>query len=319
MKSEELILQELERDRHKQTDEEGLQAAAERASNSKFMISGEAPVLMGKACELMIKELTVRAWHHTERNKRKTLQRQDLHAAVGESETYDFLIDFLPRLPASAAIPQMLTNPATTVAGLPQGIPPAGYFAQTGLPQTMPLPGFNFVDGGVTAGEAAQFAQQTQDPTALAFHQQMQQQQQQLQQQQLQQQQLQQQQVQQLQQQQQQQQQQHQLQHQHLQQQQFQQQHVQQQHVQQQHVQQQHVQQQHVQQQQVQQQQVQQQQVHQPQHEQLHHQHLAHETDISVLASGDTQAQALVEHNDPLWAFESSDGSINLNDPSSGV
>ncbi|EEC43265.1 predicted protein, partial [Phaeodactylum tricornutum CCAP 1055/1] len=63
----------------------------------KFMISGEAPLLMSKACELLVKELSARAWQHTERNRRRTLQRQDIHAAVGESEVYDFLIDIVPR------------------------------------------------------------------------------------------------------------------------------------------------------------------------------------------------------------------------------
>ena len=38
------------------------------------MISAEAPVIFGKACEMMIIELTMRAWQHTEENKRRTLQ-----------------------------------------------------------------------------------------------------------------------------------------------------------------------------------------------------------------------------------------------------
>ena len=35
------------------------------------MISAEAPVLFGKACEMFIHELTMRAWVHTEDNKRR--------------------------------------------------------------------------------------------------------------------------------------------------------------------------------------------------------------------------------------------------------
>ena len=38
------------------------------------MISAEAPLVFSKACELFVKELTLRAWIHTEDNKRRTLQ-----------------------------------------------------------------------------------------------------------------------------------------------------------------------------------------------------------------------------------------------------
>jgi hypothetical protein len=38
------------------------------------MISAEAPVLFAKACEMFIHELTLRAWIHTDENKRRTLQ-----------------------------------------------------------------------------------------------------------------------------------------------------------------------------------------------------------------------------------------------------
>lgn len=38
------------------------------------MISAEAPALFSKAAEIFITELTLRAWVHTEDNKRRTLQ-----------------------------------------------------------------------------------------------------------------------------------------------------------------------------------------------------------------------------------------------------
>mmetsp|Transcript_5397 Transcript_5397/g.11139 ORF Transcript_5397/g.11139 Transcript_5397/m.11139 type:complete len:329 (+) Transcript_5397:276-1262(+) len=153
MKSEDVILQELERDRQeKLAAEEGQTAAPTNEKSTKFMISGEAPVLMSKACELMIKDLSFRAWRHTERNRRRTLQKQDLHAAVGESEVYDFLIDIVPRvttttpkiqhtqhIPASASMPANAMMPPTLsvgmqVAGMPVGIPAAlaGQTAQSG-------------------------------------------------------------------------------------------------------------------------------------------------------------------------------------------
>ncbi len=143
MKSEDVILQELERERQeKLAAEEGQTTAPTNEKSTKFMISGEAPVLMSKACELMIKDLSFRAWRHTERNRRRTLQKQDLHAAVGESEVYDFLIDIVPRvttttpkmqhtqhIPASASVPaNAMMPPAISVGmqvGMPVGIPAA--------------------------------------------------------------------------------------------------------------------------------------------------------------------------------------------------
>lgn len=123
MKSEEFIMQELERDR---LLEEGQNPDDKPAI--KFMISAEAPLLMSKACELLIREISSRAWQHTERNRRRTLQKQDVHAAVGESEVYDFLIDIVPRLAtgassrsaATAAMPHQITNPEPPPPQMPQ-------------------------------------------------------------------------------------------------------------------------------------------------------------------------------------------------------
>merc|ERR1719361_1516299 len=61
------------------------------------MISAEAPVLFGKACEMFIHELTMRAWVHTEDNKRRTLQRNDIAMAITKYDQFDFLIDIVPR------------------------------------------------------------------------------------------------------------------------------------------------------------------------------------------------------------------------------
>lgn len=61
------------------------------------MISGEAPIVFAKACEIFILELTLRAWTNTEENKRRTLQRSDVAAAVSKNDTFDFLIDIVPR------------------------------------------------------------------------------------------------------------------------------------------------------------------------------------------------------------------------------
>lgn len=104
----------------------------------KFMIAGEAPVVMSKAAELLIQDLSSRAWQHTERNRRRTLQRQDIHAAVGESETYDFLIDIVPRVTTAAgrgtaAMPSMdgMSIPQPMVGATMGAADPAAYLNAT--------------------------------------------------------------------------------------------------------------------------------------------------------------------------------------------
>lgn len=49
------------------------------------MISAEAPVLFAKAAQIFITELTLRAWIHTEDNKRRTLQVRYKHRLVTSS------------------------------------------------------------------------------------------------------------------------------------------------------------------------------------------------------------------------------------------
>lgn len=61
------------------------------------MISAEAPLLFAKACEIFIHELTLRAWLHTDDNKRRTLQRNDIAMAISKYDQFDFLIDIVPR------------------------------------------------------------------------------------------------------------------------------------------------------------------------------------------------------------------------------
>lgn len=61
------------------------------------MISAEAPLLFAKACEIFIHELTLRAWLHTDDNKRRTLQKNDIAMAISKYDQFDFLIDIVPR------------------------------------------------------------------------------------------------------------------------------------------------------------------------------------------------------------------------------
>jgi histone H3/H4 len=61
------------------------------------MISAEAPLLFAKAAEVFIQELTHRAWVHTDDNKRRTLQRNDIAMAITKFDMFDFLVDIVPR------------------------------------------------------------------------------------------------------------------------------------------------------------------------------------------------------------------------------
>jgi histone H3/H4 len=61
------------------------------------MISAEVLDLFSKACEIFLRELTLRAWLNTDENKRKTLQKNDIAMAVAKTDIYDFLIDIVPR------------------------------------------------------------------------------------------------------------------------------------------------------------------------------------------------------------------------------
>lgn len=68
-----------------------------KADEDVRMISSEAPVIFAKACEMFILELTLRAWNHTEENKRRTLQKNDVAAAITRTDIFDFLVDIVPR------------------------------------------------------------------------------------------------------------------------------------------------------------------------------------------------------------------------------
>ncbi|XVE53426.1 hypothetical protein DITRI_Ditri03aG0002200 [Diplodiscus trichospermus] len=68
-----------------------------KADEDVRMISAEAPIIFAKACEMFILELTLRSWIHTEENKRRTLQKNDISAAISRTDIFDFLIDIIPR------------------------------------------------------------------------------------------------------------------------------------------------------------------------------------------------------------------------------
>ncbi|KAL6658892.1 hypothetical protein ACP70R_002932 [Stipagrostis hirtigluma subsp. patula] len=63
-----------------------------KADETVQRIAGEAPALIAKACEMFIQELTLRAWHHAEENKRRTLRKNDITEAIAKTELFDFLV-----------------------------------------------------------------------------------------------------------------------------------------------------------------------------------------------------------------------------------
>ena len=57
----------------------------------KQMISSEAPIVLAKACEVFIQELTFRAWIRAEANKKRTLQHCDIAMAIKKDKVFNFL------------------------------------------------------------------------------------------------------------------------------------------------------------------------------------------------------------------------------------
>ncbi|KAL6603130.1 hypothetical protein ACP70R_043491 [Stipagrostis hirtigluma subsp. patula] len=119
-----------------------------KADEDVRMISAEAPVVFARACEIFILELTLRSWMHTEENKRRTLQKNDIAAAITRTDIYDFLVDIVPRdemkeegvgLPRAGLPPMGAPADAYPYYYMPQQqAPGAGmvYGAQQGHPVT---------------------------------------------------------------------------------------------------------------------------------------------------------------------------------------
>ncbi|KAH0461955.1 hypothetical protein IEQ34_009530 [Dendrobium chrysotoxum] len=66
-----------------------------KADEDVQMIAAEAPVVFARACEMFILELTHRAWTHAEKNRRQTLQKNDIAAAISRTGIFDFLVDIV--------------------------------------------------------------------------------------------------------------------------------------------------------------------------------------------------------------------------------
>ncbi|CAG9793014.1 unnamed protein product [Diatraea saccharalis] len=119
------------------------------------MISGEAPVLFAKAAEIFIHELTLRAWAHTEDNKRRTLQRNDIAMAISKSDQFDFLIDIVPRHEVKVSKPREENH--HTMATITEQITQQNHSSiQTSGPQQIVLqPCAQVVQAGASSSNAS--------------------------------------------------------------------------------------------------------------------------------------------------------------------
>ena len=120
-----------------------------KADEDVRMISAEAPVIFAKACEMFVLELTLRSWMHTEENKRRTLQRNDIAAAITRTDVYDFLVDIIPRdevmkEEVGAGVPRAAGQPAPSADAYQY------YYAQQAR---QPVPGAGMVYGGQQQGQ----------------------------------------------------------------------------------------------------------------------------------------------------------------------
>ncbi|XP_058093145.1 nuclear transcription factor Y subunit C-1 [Magnolia sinica] len=116
-----------------------------KADEDVRMISAEAPILFAKACELFVLELTIRSWIHAEENKRRTLQKNDIAAAITRTDIFDFLVDIVPRDEIKEEAGIGLVG-GSAASGVPYYYPPIG---QVGPGVMIGRPAVAGIDPGV--------------------------------------------------------------------------------------------------------------------------------------------------------------------------
>ncbi|XP_061349393.1 nuclear transcription factor Y subunit C-3-like [Gastrolobium bilobum] len=94
-----------------------------KADEDVRMISAEAPVIFARACEMFILELTLRSWNHTEENKRRTLQKNDIAGAITRTDIFDFLVDIVPREDLKDEVLASIPRETMPVAGPADALP----------------------------------------------------------------------------------------------------------------------------------------------------------------------------------------------------
>ncbi|OMO95278.1 Transcription factor CBF/NF-Y/archaeal histone [Corchorus capsularis] len=105
-----------------------------KADEDVRMISAEAPVVFARACEMFILELTLRSWNHTEENKRRTLQKNDIAAAITRTDIFDFLVDIVPREDLKDEVLASVPRVGGPTEGLPYYYMPPQLAPQVGAP-----------------------------------------------------------------------------------------------------------------------------------------------------------------------------------------
>ncbi|KAL3638173.1 Nuclear transcription factor Y subunit C-3 [Castilleja foliolosa] len=117
-----------------------------KADEDVRMILAEAPVIFARACEMFILELTLRSWNHTEENKRRTLQKNDIAAAITRADIFDFLVDIVPREDLKDEVLSSVPRGAPMGEGVPyyymaeaqHGVPVGGQGMFVGKPVVEP-------------------------------------------------------------------------------------------------------------------------------------------------------------------------------------
>ncbi|KAL3378158.1 hypothetical protein AABB24_004201 [Solanum stoloniferum] len=69
---------------------------AMKSNDQVKMVSAHSTVLLSKAIEMFIMELTLRAWMQADQGKCQTLKRYDFARAIRDEELFDFLSDIVP-------------------------------------------------------------------------------------------------------------------------------------------------------------------------------------------------------------------------------
>ncbi|KAK7340923.1 hypothetical protein VNO77_21641 [Canavalia gladiata] len=94
------------------------------------MLSAETPMLMAKACEIFIRELTFRAWMRAEESNKRILQPCDIANTIMQTHAFHFLTHLLPTdiLPFCAFDAKKEENAANIAVGSQTVLPyPAGF------------------------------------------------------------------------------------------------------------------------------------------------------------------------------------------------
>ncbi|KAJ7170523.1 hypothetical protein O6H91_Y543600 [Diphasiastrum complanatum] len=151
-----------------------------KADEDVRMISAEAPVLFAKACEMFILELTLRSWIHTEENKRRTLQKNDIAAAITRTDIFDFLVDIVPRddlKEEGLGLSRSTLPVGASGEAIPYGnlyyVAPQAQAAVTGAPMQLPQQAGMVVGRSAMPTDATLYAQQQGAPLMQYMPQQM--------------------------------------------------------------------------------------------------------------------------------------------------